>query len=70
MQQPSANKISYCLDTNIVSEVLRKNPVVNQRLQDELDKGNKVYISSIVYRKFAVKAPSFSYGDETAPKIY
>ena len=49
MQQPSANKISYCLDTNIVSEVLRKNPVVNQRLQDELDKGNKVYISSIVY---------------------
>ena len=49
MQQPSVNKINYCLDTNIVSEVLRKNPVVNQRLQDELDKGNKVYISSIVY---------------------
>ena len=49
MQQPSANKISYCLDTNIVSEVLRKNPVVNQRLQDELDKGSNVYISSIVY---------------------
>lgn len=49
LQQPSANKIGYCLDTNIVSEVLRKNPVVNQRLQNELDNGNKVYISSIVY---------------------
>ena len=23
-----------------------------------------------IYRKFAAKAPSFNYGDETAPKIY
>ena len=41
--------VKYCLDTNIVSEVLRKNPVVNQHLQSALDKGNEVYICSIVY---------------------
>ena len=41
--------MKYCLDTNIVSEVLRENPLVNQRLQAELDKGNEIYISSIVY---------------------
>ena len=39
----------YCLDTNIVSEILRKNPAVNQRLQTELDRNSIIYIPSIVY---------------------
>ena len=72
MQSPSANKINYCLDTNIVSEVLRNNPVVNQRLQSELDKGNKVYISSIVYYEIVrgLKAAAASNKLKGFMKIY
>ncbi len=49
MPPPLVINMRYCLDTNIVSEILRNNPAVNQRLQAELDRNSDIYICSIVY---------------------
>ena len=39
----------YCLDSNVVSDILRDDPKVMPRLKEVLNNGDKLYISSIVY---------------------
>ena len=41
--------IKYCLDTNIVSEILRKNENVRKYMENALKNDYPVYICSIVY---------------------
>jgi predicted nucleic acid-binding protein len=41
--------MTYALDTNIVSYILRKQANVINKLEGEIDKGNKVVIPPIVY---------------------
>ena len=43
------NKIKYCLDTNIVSEILRKNEIVRKHMECAFKNDNPVFICSIVY---------------------
>lgn len=40
---------NYCLDSNVVSDVLRKQPDVMKNLIKALDNDDKLFISSIVY---------------------
>ena len=39
----------YCLDSNVVSDILRKEPTVMKRLNKALDNDDNLFISSIVY---------------------
>lgn len=39
----------YCLDTNVVSDILRKQPEVMRHLNEALDNDDNLFISSIVY---------------------
>lgn len=39
----------YCLDSNVVSDILRKQPEVMKNLEMALDKNDNLFISSIVY---------------------
>ncbi|MBO6304807.1 MAG: PIN domain-containing protein [Selenomonadaceae bacterium] len=41
--------ITYCLDSNAVSDILRKRQIVVERLNNELISGNHITICSIVY---------------------
>ena len=41
--------VNYCLDTNIVSEILRGNEKIKQRLIDEINAGNRYSLCVIVY---------------------
>ena len=43
------NIIKYCLDTNIVSEILRKNATVRKHMERAFKNDNPVFICSIVY---------------------
>ena len=40
---------NYCLDSNVVSDILRKQPDIMEHLVKALDNGDKLFISSIVY---------------------
>ena len=39
----------YCLDSNVVSDILRKQPDVMRHLNKALDKDDNLFVSSIVY---------------------
>lgn len=39
----------YCLDTNVISDILRGNELVIQRMNEALDNGCALFISSVVY---------------------
>ena len=39
----------YCLDSNVVSDILRKQPDVMRHLNEALDKDDNLFVSSIVY---------------------
>lgn len=39
----------YCLDSNVVSDILRKHPVVMRHLNAALDNDDNIFIPSIVY---------------------
>ncbi|MBR2215709.1 MAG: PIN domain-containing protein [Selenomonadaceae bacterium] len=41
--------IRYCLDSNVVSDILRLRPDVIQHMDEALDVGSELYICSIVY---------------------
>ena len=41
--------LNYCLDTNIISEILRGNETIKQRLIDEVKGGNTYSICIIAY---------------------
>ena len=41
--------VKYCLDTNIVSEIMRKDETVMRHMQLADDNGNPVYIPTVVY---------------------
>lgn len=41
--------VKYCLDTNIVSEIMRKDETVMRHMQLAADNGNPVYIPTVVY---------------------
>ena len=45
----SGTAINYCLDTNAVSDILRKRKTVVSRMLAELHSGNHITICSIVY---------------------
>ena len=40
---------NYCLDSNVVSDILRKQPDVMKHLIEALDNDDSLFISSIVY---------------------
>ena len=40
---------NYCLDSNVVSDILRKEPSVMRHLEEALDNDDNLFISSIVY---------------------
>ena len=42
---------TFALDSNVVSYLLRHDPVVSKRLQQENDKGNMITIPLLVYYK-------------------
>lgn len=42
-------KTKYCPDTNIMSEILRKNEIVRKHMERALKNDNPVFICSIVY---------------------
>ena len=39
----------YCLDSNVVSDILREQPDVMRHLNEALDRDDNLFISSIVY---------------------
>ena len=41
--------INYCLDTNVVSDIINDKYEMKQKVKDEMQNGNKIFISSIVY---------------------
>ena len=41
--------INYCLDTNVVSDIINDKYGMKQKVKDEMQNGNKIFISSIVY---------------------
>ncbi len=41
--------IKYCLDTNAVSDIIADRYNVKQKMKKELQAGNKIFISSVVY---------------------
>lgn len=41
--------VNYCLDSNVVSDILRKQPEVMKNLEIALDNDDNLFISSIVY---------------------
>ena len=42
-------KVKYSLDTNIVSEILRENEIVQKNFRQALQEDSPIYICSIVY---------------------
>ncbi|MBR0288787.1 MAG: PIN domain-containing protein, partial [Selenomonadaceae bacterium] len=40
---------NYCLDSNVVSDILRRQPEVMRHLNEALDNDDNLFISSIVY---------------------
>ncbi len=40
---------NYCLDSNVVSDILRQEPTVMKHLNEALDNDDNLFISSIVY---------------------
>lgn len=40
---------NYCLDTNVISDILRREPKVLRRLNEALDNDDNLFIASIVY---------------------
>ena len=40
---------NYCLDTNVISDILRRQSEVMRRLNEALDRDDKLFIPSIVY---------------------
>jgi len=40
---------NYCLDSNVVSDILRKQPEVMRHLNEALDNDDNLFIPSIVY---------------------
>lgn len=51
----------YCLDTNVVSDMLRQYPPVMKRMIEALAEGDRLYISSIVYYEIVrgLRAPQY-----------
>ena len=41
--------IKYCLDTNAVSDIIADRYNVKQKMKEELQAGNEIFISSVVY---------------------
>jgi tRNA(fMet)-specific endonuclease VapC len=39
----------YLLDTNVVTQLLKRNPRVVERYRDALERGEQVYLSAVVY---------------------
>ena len=39
----------YCLDSNVISDILRKQPDVMRNLEEALDNDDNLFVSSIVY---------------------
>ena len=52
----------YCLDTNAISDVLNKKYKMEEKIIDEMQKGNKIYISSISFYEIirGLKASQFA----------
>ena len=40
---------NYCLDSNVISDILRKEPTVMKHLNEALDNDDNLFVSSIVY---------------------
>ena len=41
--------VDYCLDSNVVSDILRGDPEVTRHMNEALDNDDNLFISSIVY---------------------
>ncbi|MBI3000864.1 MAG: PIN domain-containing protein [Deltaproteobacteria bacterium] len=39
----------YLLDTNVVTQLLKRNPHIVERYRDALERGEQVYLSAVVY---------------------